>query len=336
MRDGFDSEPDGSPSPDGEFGGSVSPRPERHLAALAPNRLAVTVAGYRAEFLYWGFFETEWWRNYLHTHSFFEVCYAYAGRGTFRSGDDLHAVAPGDIFVVRPGDVHEIVSAADDPLGIVFWAYTLVRSPDADALWVDTDDALLEAFGAPDAAVFARRPGRVPELVRLLADEARTPTSGHTTMVRSLAAALIVETARGVVEPANLPSGIGSDAPLASHRQVTVETMTRYLRDNYHRPVTVRDVAAQVHLSARHAARLFRQLTGTSVHAYLSTLRLEVAAQRLLERDISVKEVARACGYPDVRHFTTAFRQHWGAPPASFRRHNGTTFVTARRELSSS
>lgn len=292
-------------------GAPSTSRPERHLEALAPEHLKVTVAGHRAEFLYWGFFDTTPWRNYLHTHSFFEVCYAYGGGGTFRIGEDVHPV--------RPGDVHEVVSADDDPLGIVFWAYTLVRDRSAAD---EADRSLLEAFAAPNAPVLARRTDHVPELVRLLADEARRRRPGHRPVASALAAALLVETARGVVDPDAVRI-----ASTAAPREVTVDTMTRYLRDNYHRPVTVRDVAAQVHMSERHAARLFRQRTGTSIHAYLATLRLEIAAQRLLEHGSSIKEVAHSCGYPDVRHFTTAFRRRWGTTPASFRDHNGTTFL---------
>jgi AraC family L-rhamnose operon transcriptional activator RhaR len=46
--------------------------------------LSPDLGGFRAEILSWGFFEPRWWRNHLHGHSFFEICYAYAGRGTFR------------------------------------------------------------------------------------------------------------------------------------------------------------------------------------------------------------------------------------------------------------
>jgi AraC family L-rhamnose operon transcriptional activator RhaR len=88
--------------------------------------------------------------------------------------------------------------------------------------------------------------------------------------------------------------------------------------------VTVRDVAAQVHLSERHASRLFRLATGTTIRSYLQKLRLDIAAQRLVESQLSVKEIAHATGYPDVRHFTTVFKERWAMTPALFRRQNGT------------
>ncbi|GAC1643088.1 MAG: hypothetical protein NVS4B2_32730 [Chloroflexota bacterium] len=97
-----------------------------------------------------------------------------------------------------------------------------------------------------------------------------------------------------------------------------------YLRDNYARPVLIRDVATQVHLSERHTARLFRATMGVSIREYLATVRMEIASQLLLEGRMTIKEVARAAGYTDVRHFTNRFRGHFGLPPATFRRQRGT------------
>lgn len=55
-------------------------------------RLGVTLAGRRVEFVDWGFYPPEPWRNFRHSHSYFELCYAYAGRGTFRTGVREHPV----------------------------------------------------------------------------------------------------------------------------------------------------------------------------------------------------------------------------------------------------
>jgi transcriptional regulator GlxA family with amidase domain len=100
--------------------------------------------------------------------------------------------------------------------------------------------------------------------------------------------------------------------------------MQRHLQDNLARPVTVRDVAAAVHLSERHAERLFQQQTGSSLMADLRRMRMELAAQLLLDQAVTVTEVARACGYSDVRPFSTAFRRHYGKAPQTFRATRGT------------
>jgi AraC-like DNA-binding protein len=328
-------------------GGSVLAYDGRDIEFLHSVRIGTDVADHRAEFLYWGFYEPRPWRNFLHTHSFFEICYAYSGRGLFRTGEREYTVDSGTLFVARPGDVHEIISSTDDPLCVHFWSYTLIPAPvrmslrqpgpDTDSgnppttgMMTDHGRRLLETFASPTTPVLSRSATRVPALLELLAREAARPGPAFGEIVGRLAGMLVIETARGIVDDPSLTPSPGTALP-ARDEQVA-RTMVRYLQDNYDRPVVVRDVAAQVHLSERHAGRVFRAYTGTTVHGFLVRLRLEIAAQRLLERTVpkspaSIMEIARSCGYPDVRHFTTAFRRHWGVTPGVFRAGNGTAHV---------
>nr|WP_238341490.1 AraC family transcriptional regulator [Actinopolymorpha rutila] len=269
----------------------------------------------------------------MHTHSFFEICYAYAGTGVFRTGEQEYVVGPGTLFVARPGDVHEIVSDTTDPLCIHYWSYTLVptrtarsRRPRPNPEGTEGRE-VLDLFAAPGTRVLSQAPDRIPAVLGLLAAEAAAPGPAYDQLLSALAGALVVETARAVVDEPDLRPRLVADS--AGRDERTAATMVRYLQDNYDRAVAVRDVAAQVHLGERQVSRLFRAHTGTTVHAYLTRLRLEIAAQRLLERSAdgehtAIAEVARACGYPDVRHFTTAFRRHWGVAPGAFRDGGGT------------
>lgn len=305
-----------------------SPGNGRALESLTPVRVGVDVAGHRAEFLYWGFYEPRPWRNYLHTHSFFEICYAYTGRGVFRTGAREYPVDAGTLFVARPGDVHEIVSSDDDPLCVHFWSYTLVPTP-ARRRDQAPGRELLDLFAAPGAPVVSRTAGPIPVVLDLLAGEAAAPGPAYGEVLSGLAGVLVVDTARAVV--GDPWPRLRPDPASGRREEQAAARMVRYLQDNFDRAVAVRDVAAQVHLSERHVSRLFRAFTGTTIHAFLVRHRLEIAAQRLLERSAgepaSLAEIARACGYPDVRHFTTAFRRHWGVPPGVFRGGSGTAHL---------
>lgn len=177
----------------------------------------------------------------------------------------------------------------------------------------------------------SRTAGPIPAVLDLLAGEAAAPGPAYGEVLPGLAGVLVVDTARAVVgESGTRPR---PDPASGSREEQAAARMVRYLQDNFDRAVAVRDVAAQVHLSERQVSRLFRAFTGTTIHAFLVRLRLglEIAAQRLLERSAaeppSLAEIARACGYPDVRHFTTAFRRHWGVPPGAFRVGTGTAHL---------
>ncbi|WP_193107434.1 AraC family transcriptional regulator [Brachybacterium sp. FME24] len=274
------------------------------------------VDGFDVDFLSWGFYEPSYWRNYAHTHSYFEVCLAYSGQGTFTLGEATHPVSSGDVFIARPGDVHEIVSSRTSPLGIAFWGFTLQQSAATATSRRGWWTGLVSA-DRPDVSTSLEG---LPELVVALAAEASAPRSGHQNVLAALGAALVVRTGRAFASADDLAIDVVSTDRTTS----TVAAMERYLSDNLGRTISVRDVAAVVHLSTRHAERLFAQQTGSSLMAALRRLRLERAAHLLLETEDPVAHVARACGYPEARAFITAFRRHYGQPPGSFRSHGGT------------
>lgn len=268
------------------------------------------------DYLSWGHFTPSVWRNYPHSHSYFEVCLVFTGAGIFTLGGQDHRVGAGSLFVARPGDVHEIVSSSDRPLGIAFWGLTLrplhPGSEGAAGWW----SGLMQ----PDRPVVSTSLGPVPALLVNLADEARRPRAGYPALLTALAGSLAVATSRAfacdddlVVEP-----------PTAAGVPATVALMERYLADNLDRRISVGDVAAQVHLSERHAARLFHRHTGVPLMAMLRRLRMDHAAQLILETSDSVTQIARSCGYIEVRPFITAFRNEYGQPPGSFRANLGT------------
>lgn len=275
----------------------------------------------------WGFIRPEPWRNYLHSHSYFEVCYAFRGRGIFRVSGKDYVVEAGDVFVARPGEPHEIVADAEDPLGIYFWSYILAPAEDQQPGSPGTD-ALLRAFLTSDMKV-SRNTRGMQRILELLTEEIAYREPGYADVVDGLVVKLVLDTARAVVDVAALSGP--PDPPARSTDEALVQTMIHYLRDNYRRPICLRDVAAQVHLSERHCSRLFHAATGVSIMRFLAALRMDIAAQLLLDRQLSIKEVAMMSGYPDVHHFMTRFRQHMGITPTGFRQHAGLTPTGFRR-----
>lgn len=281
------------------------------------------VDGFHADFLSWGHYRPEYWRNYWHTHSFHEVCLAYSGEGRFNSGDVRYDVQPGMVFLARPGDVHEIESSKTAPLGIAFWGFTFRAATNTASHPHDTSGGWWSGLTRPDGPVMSDRAGSLPSLVTALTAEAAAPVSGYSTALAALGSTLVVATARAFA----LHDDLAVDPVVRDRGLLVVEAMQRHLRDNLSRRITVRDVAAVAHLSERHAERLFQRQTGASIMSTLRRLRLELAAQLLLDPAVTVTAVARSCGYSDVRPFSTAFRRHYGRTPGEYRRTGGTEFL---------
>jgi AraC-like DNA-binding protein len=282
--------------------------------------LRLGLGSFGADILHWGFIGSGWWRNYLHVHSFFEICYAFAGRGEFLICGELHEVKAGDVFVAKPDEPHEIIADKKDPLEIYFWSYTLLPPPKRQTGASDID-TLLRAFLATSQRV-QHDMTHMERTLELLTDEVVKREAGYSQVVQGLVTKLLLDTARAVTN-VHVPSVQASRSP----GDAAVNLMTRYLQDNYDRPLSIQDVVAQVRLSERHARRLFLGATGKSIKQYLTSLRLDVAKQRLLSENVSVSDIAFAVGFSDVRHFSTTFRTNVGVTPSEFREKGGTTFL---------
>lgn len=285
--------------------------------------LKLQLGGFVAQMMYWGFYRTEWWRNYLHVHSFYETCYVYAGRGTFLIDDIEYDVTVGDIFVAPPTLAHEIISSSEAPLGIYYWAHTLTaESPLAASTSVDR---LFDSF-LQTKQYISQRTKNVQSTIDLLTDEIIHKLSGHAYSIQALVTKLLMDTARAVTEM-TIDALNEDQLETLNPAAQTAQIILNYLHDNYSRPLSLRDVSAQVHLSERHANRLFKQHTGFSIASYVRIHRLKTASILLLDPACSIKEVALKCGFTDVHYFTTAFHQHFGVTPDKFRKQRGTHFL---------
>lgn len=303
---------------------TTTPQPHNRARFFEIDNLHVTLrlGSHRVETLYWGVLGDRWWRNYLHAHSFFEMCFAYEGRGTYRIKDQEHQIDRGDMFLATPGLSHEIISSRTQPLGIYFVSFTLLRLPEHQSTDADRSiDQLFESLGQTQNFV-AKPTGMLEHTLELLTEEVSNKAAGFTQAIHGLTSKLLLDVARAyapAVAAEPLP-------PLERGSKSIVHTALRYLRDNYARPLEVRDVAAQVHLSERHLARLFVRETGKSILEFLTDLRIEAASQLLMDDGIPIKQVARNVGYPDAHYFTTLFGKKTGSTPGQFRRQRGTKF----------
>ncbi|MEX2299213.1 MAG: GlxA family transcriptional regulator [Dongiaceae bacterium] len=84
-------------------------------------------------------------------------------------------------------------------------------------------------------------------------------------------------------------------------------------------PVTRAKLAREVGLSTRQLERLFRRYLGCTPTRHYLELRLEHARRLLLQTDMSVLDVALACGFVSASHFSKCFRELFRVTPRAVR-----------------
>lgn len=84
-------------------------------------------------------------------------------------------------------------------------------------------------------------------------------------------------------------------------------------------PATRESLAEVASLSVRQLERLFKRHIGSTINEYYLILRLEIARKFLKETNISVVDVAMACGFASVSHFSRAFKRRYEFSPSKVR-----------------
>ncbi|MGC1297147.1 MAG: AraC family transcriptional regulator [Alloacidobacterium sp.] len=98
-----------------------------------------------------------------------------------------------------------------------------------------------------------------------------------------------------------------------------VRRVQEYVEAHVARPIYLSEMSAVVGLSRMHFAAQFRNAVGCSPHAYVLRRKIVRAQELLMDRQLSIIDVAAMVGFKSQAHFATVFRKIVGEPPARWR-----------------
>jgi len=83
--------------------------------------------------------------------------------------------------------------------------------------------------------------------------------------------------------------------------------------------ITLKDVAAHVHLAPTYFCRIFKEGMGLSFSEYLIRLRVDLAKKLLVSPELSLVDVASLSGFCDQSYFSKVFKLQTGTTPKKYR-----------------
>ena len=106
----------------------------------------------------------------------------------------------------------------------------------------------------------------------------------------------------------------------------SVRSAMIYIHNFYMRPLTLAQIAAQVHLHPNSLCRVFKKQTGRTVMEHLAWTRVD-AAKFLLRRDsLPMTRVAELSGFPSERSFYRQFQAISGMTPKEYQKQQVTGY----------
>ena len=99
-----------------------------------------------------------------------------------------------------------------------------------------------------------------------------------------------------------------------------MDQLYEIIRQEYANPDLTIDVLGQrLGLSANYISRIFKAITGDSLHSSLTSIRMERARELLSTTDHSVSRISEMVGIENGNYFYTLFKRAFGLTPTEYR-----------------
>ena len=119
----------------------------------------------------------------------------------------------------------------------------------------------------------------------------------------------IIQTAHHELNPAseNTPKKIALD-------------IAEYINANLHRKITLGELCRNFYMGETHLIEVFKAHYKTTPMNYVQRARMNNARYFIFNTDIEISKIAEMCGFTDYAYFAKVFKEHYGAPPRSYRK----------------
>ncbi len=92
-----------------------------------------------------------------------------------------------------------------------------------------------------------------------------------------------------------------------------------YIQENHSAKITLAEMADLVNMSGVSFNRFIKKHTGKTFVEYLNDVRVGYAARWLIEKDLSISEIAFICGFNSIANFNRVFKKCKNRTPSQYR-----------------
>lgn len=228
----------------------------------------------------------------------FYLLYCVEGNLLFWENQREHRIGPGQLFLLPPKTPY-VCTNEEKPV-VYYWTH--FTGSDAEAL--------LERFDLPRKTVIPiDSEEKIPRLFRALFWEFLLRDRCFDDACAACLTSLLAELSRAKNQG---PEKKDSSAD-------TIFQSLSYFHRHISEPITVTTLASIEHFSTSRYRTVFHRCMGMPPSEYMTKMRMQRACELLATSELSVREVADACGYPDQLYFSRVFRANFGISPSKYR-----------------
>ncbi len=233
------------------------------------------------------------------TFPYYSIEFVARGKGSLTLGGAEHRLRPGSVFSYGPQIAQHIRTDKRDRLVKYFVDFAGRRAPSLLQQHDLAAGSLCHVYALSEIeAVFES----------IVCDGCK-----GTGIAADLCTALLNYLILKIAE-SRVPGNSGQTQALATYQRCR-----QHIVDHSDTLMSLDQVARECMIDRAYLCRLFRRYDHQTPHQFLMRRKMHLAAERLQQPDILVKQVAAQLGFCDPFHFSRAFKRVFGLSPDVFR-----------------
>lgn len=238
-----------------------------------------------------------------HSHDEYQLGISFNCQGEYFYRGAYHPVPIGNLSIIHSGEVHSPSERTYLPQRATFWMMHVDPS-----LLEETASEIAGGVKVPFFTEPVLSDRTLVKLFQKLCLILQTKTSKL-----KQDSAILDFFAYSIVHRAKL------DPKSYRVEQRAIALIRDYLQANYHKNVSLAQLAEIAGISRFYLSRLFRREKGISLNAYQTQIRID-RAKKLLSQEMPISQVATAMGFYDQSHFGYHFKRLVGTTPGNYQK----------------
>lgn len=252
--------------------------------------------------------------NYpVHWHTAIELIMPMKKTYTVVISKTEYHLKEGDILIIPPGELHELIAPSEGLRRILLFDFTLINNLRgfSNILNLLSQPQLINEHTASDIQ---------PQL-QILFDEIALEYNSNNNLREAAIYALIIKMfvllGRKYMDVESLYPGVKYNKQREYIEKFNI--IFEYINNNYMEDITLENIADVAGFSKFHFSRLFKQFTDMSFYDYLNQRRVKEAEKLLLNPNLTITEVAMRSGFSSISTFNRVFKSFKECTPTEFK-----------------
>lgn len=251
-------------------------------------------------------------RDFIHQRRCFGInvlIYVSAGTLYINSAGRDYEINPGQYIILRAGEEHFGTKPSEEELSY-FWAHFIPNGGiKSDENNCDNYRDNKSCYEIPEYGEL-NSSSMISTMIKRFLAMSTEENGGKGRMADYMMSLMLMEVScQSVMRDEELKNGIN---PI-------IYSACDWIKSNYSKNFRVSELAAMFGYQPDYFSSIFKKNVGTSLTEYTNKIRIRAAELMLSNPEISIREAAYSCGFPDEKYFMKVFKKYKKITPTEYR-----------------